>query len=313
MPEQEKKSCPVCGSELSDFGNENDGKDYDCLNCGKYALTRTALAFVKSRIGDCPRFGAVLSYSIRKMQRHQEWPKLDSSQVKRIEQEVTRPDVMKQAGNFVLWLGDNLPAAGIYESKKYEHLRAVLGSFDVNEVAFVISELKDRGIVDSNISQHTLTFKGWEWYHQLKHKSSESSSAFMAMDYKNKNLTTIFLKHFKPAVVKTGFSLERLDERPKAGLIDQRLRVEIRRARFLVVDLTDSNLGAYWEAGFAEGLGKPVIYTCEEGVFDSKGTHFDTNHLHTVKWNFQNPERAAEELKNTIRATLPDVAKMSDD
>jgi len=34
----------------------------------------------------------------------------------------------------------------------------------------------------------------------------------------------------------------------------QRMRLEIRRSRFAVVDLTHGNRGAYWEAGFAEGL-----------------------------------------------------------
>jgi nucleoside 2-deoxyribosyltransferase len=31
--------------------------------------------------------------------------------------------------------------------------------------------------------------------------------------------------------------------------------------------LTNSNNRAYFEAGFAEGLGKPVIYICEEETY----------------------------------------------
>ena len=52
-------------------------------------------------------------------------------------------------------------------------------------------------------------------------------------------------------------------------MIDDRLRVEIQSARFLIADLTHENRGAFWEAGYAEGLGKPVIYTCEESVFNT--------------------------------------------
>jgi nucleoside 2-deoxyribosyltransferase len=89
--------------------------------------------------------------------------------------------------------------------------------------------------------------------------------------------------------------------------------VEIRNARFLIADLTDDNEGAYWEAGFAEGLGKPVIFICEEAKFEEKKTHFDTNHHLTVKWDKGSPQGAAEELKATIRATLPDEARMTDD
>ena len=48
------------------------------------------------------------------------------------------------------------------------------------------------------------------------------------------------------------------------------------------------NQGAYWEAGYAEGLRKPVIYTCKKSVFETEGTHFDTNHRVHVLWDAEN-------------------------
>ena len=83
---------------------------------------------------------------------------------------------------------------------------------------------------------------------------------------------------FRKAVRQAGFELIRLDDSPPAGLIDDRLRVEIQSSDFLIADLTHDNLGAYWEVGYAEGLGKPVVYTCEKTKFDQEETHFDTNH-----------------------------------
>ena len=133
------------------------------------------------------------------------------------------------------------------------------------------------------------------------------------MKYGDSELDRIVREYFRPAVVSTGFELYRLDDIPKAGLIDDRLRVEIRTSRFLISDLTHENAGAYWEAGFAEGLGKPVIYTCEKAKFDSYKTHFDTNHHLTVIWDKEKPELANEQLKATIRATLPDEAKLTDE
>ncbi|HMF48178.1 MAG TPA: hypothetical protein VK603_06015, partial [Candidatus Saccharimonadales bacterium] len=115
------------------------------------------------------------------------------------------------------------------------------------------------------------------------------------------------------AVSLAGFTLETLDERPKAGVIDNRLRVEIQTSRFVVADLTGNNPGAYWEGGFAEGLSKPVFYTCDKAQFDIERTHFDANHLYTVVWKFDQLQTAADELKNAIRATLPDEAKMTDE
>ena len=119
---------------------------------------------------------------------------------------------------------------------------------------------------------------------------------------------------YKEATKKAGFNLIKNDEDRKAGSIDDKIRVNILTSKFIVAELTYGNQGAYWEAGFAEGLGKPVIYSCEKSYFDDKdkGTHFDTNHLHTIIWERDKLEEAAKELKYTIRATLPGDSILED-
>jgi nucleoside 2-deoxyribosyltransferase len=73
---------------------------------------------------------------------------------------------------------------------------------------------------------------------------------------------------------------------------------------FVLVDLTHDNSGAYWEAGYAEGLGKPVIYICEQSKFDAVKTHFDTNHCTTVMWKADEPAVFTEQLVATLRRSL---------
>lgn len=155
---------------------------------------------------------------------------------------------------------------------------------------------------------------GWARFAELRHERSSSKTAFMAMPFGHTDLDSLFRERFAPAVEKTGFRLKRLDEDQPAGLIDDRLRVEIRQSRFLIADLTNGNPGAYWEAGFAEGFGKDVIYTCRKDIFEDKKTapHFDTNHHLTVVRDPNNLDDAANKLKATIRATLPDTATLSD-
>ena len=160
-----------------------------------------------------------------------------------------------------------------------------------------------------------LSFKGWERYEALKRGSTSGNTAFMAMEYGNPELDRIVEEHFCPAVSLTGFTLRRLDDRPKAGLIDDRLRNEIRACRFLIADLSHGNRGAHWEAGYAEGLDKQVIYTCREDVFNDPDhlyhPHFDTNHHTTVTWDPNEIDHACQILKETIRYTFPD-AKQQD-
>ena len=158
-----------------------------------------------------------------------------------------------------------------------------------------------------------LSFAGWEQYERLRTSRRLYHRAFMAMQFGDADLNRVLEEAFKPAAEQAAFKLFKLDEIPRAGLIDDRLRVEIQSSDFLIADLTHDNLGAYWEAGYAEGLGKPVIYTYEKLRFAQRKTHFDTNHHLTVLWDLEHLQEAAEMLKATIRATLPHIARQQDD
>src|SRR5277367_4347886 len=133
---------------------------------------------------------------------------------------------------------------------------------------YLLRALATRGLVHPmNLSQYSdrigLSFEGWRRYEELKRKRVDSRLAFMAMPFRDARLDSVFAA-FGPAVEQTGFALRRIDYAPPAGLVDNRLRTEIRKSRFMVCELTDGNAGAYWEGGFAEGLGRPVIYSCEK-------------------------------------------------
>lgn len=42
-------------------------------------------------------------------------------------------------------------------------------------------------------------------------------------------------------------------------------------------------------------------------------THFDTNHHMAIVWDKENPKESGEQLKATIRATLPALARHRDE
>jgi hypothetical protein len=146
----------------------------------------------------------------------------------------------------------------------------------------------------------------------LGESTRDLGDRFMAMPFGDAALDSLSREHVVPAVAATGFDLRRLDDNPPAGLIDDRLRVEIRTSRFLLANLTGENRDVYWEAGYAEGLGKPVSYVCERDYFQTDHVHFDTNHHHTVLYAAASPEEVALPSKSTIRATLPDEALLED-
>jgi hypothetical protein len=103
-----------------------------------------------------------------------------------------------------------------------------------------------------------------------------------------------------------------LTDHQRAGLIDDQIRAALISARFVVADLTHESFGAYWEAGFADGRGLDVIYTCKREAWQKAKTHFDTNHMTTVLWSPSDLKSSEDEMVGIIRATLRAEAKQSD-
>jgi hypothetical protein len=317
-------NCPLCHGEVVESGSRGfDKKDFNCMVCGKFTLSGTACSRVREHFGPGTTQAAILSHTIRKMQRENEWPALTWDDVQRLANENTVPSAAEQSDNFLRWLGDNLRAPGELVNVTFERVKAIVGAITGEGANFIVRSLLDQDLLDAegHSSHHlrqatvatlTLSLKGWQRYETIRRGASDSRKAFMAMKFGDTTLDSVFRDCFKPAVAQTGFNLVRLDEKPSAGLIDDRLRVEILSSRFLIAELTNDNLGAYWEAGYAEGLGKPVIYTCEKGFFNHAKTHFDTNHHLTVIWDNTGLNEASESLKATIRATLPADAKLTD-
>ena len=57
-----------------------------------------------------------------------------------------------------------------------------------------------------------------------------------------------------------------------------------------------------------------MIYSCQEEFFrdPERGTHFDVTQQQHVLWDEANLEAAAQSLKDCIRVTLPEDAKLED-
>ena len=201
---------------------------------------------------------------------------------------------------------DTLPHAGFGE----------IGIFDERALEILFADLFDQGIMTGQLTPDTmdqfghpvdlnLTLRGWTEYESLKGGIRPGNYGFLAMKFGDQTLETFTSTHLKPYVKEQlGYDLVDIREVSKAGIIDNLLREQIRDSAFIIVDLTHDNSGAYWEAGYAEGLGKPVIYICEEAKFEKNQTHFDTNHCTTVMWSVEDPEDFQHKLVATLRRSL---------
>jgi len=312
----EPATCAVCGTPTIDGRRNDQGSRiyFDCPQCGLFGLGRAADLTLYTLLTD-PRKRAILSYGILKTPRHgEDTTLLDFETCKRIVDAGVLPTPHEQGDNLIRWLGANLAGPGMSLRINFrDHGRNAEVQSETG-FNFVVAGLMNAGLLEGDRlmgpganARVTLTFPGWERFEELR-RGTESRRAFMAMQYRDPLLDRLVNDYFRLAVAQTGFELRRVDDEPRAGLIDDQLRVDIQAARFLIVDLTHGNRGAYWEAGYAEGLGKPVIYTCRHSKFHEM-SHFDTNHRLTVQWDETEIDVAMKKLKATIRATIPEATR----
>ncbi len=318
--------CPICKTSNSEKTKEDSEEIYiNCPRCGhmKFIISfYISIPTIIERINKIhPKNNYLVSHVIRKHYNSEsEFVHINNDFINNAITTFELPNIIEQANNLILFIGDKSFFYSDILKISGEFCLAMIGSCSEDDYMVIQKHLRDSEYISipeqyDNLddffepsSELGLTFAGWEKYNELTNYIDESKYAFMAMDYNDKLLNKICDNHFKKAVAETGFELILLRDRPKAGIIDNYLRVSIKRAKFLIADLTHENNGAYWEAGYAEGLGKHVIYLCKKGI----KSHFDTNHCTTIFWEEDKIKEACEELKSTIRNTFYSEAKQED-
>lgn len=130
-----------------------------------------------------------------------------------------------------------------------------------------------------------ITPAGWDHIYSLRSTNRDSQSAFIAMRFLP-HLTGYCNNYIEPAILDAGYKPIRVDKEQHNDLIDDRIVAGIRKSKFIVADLTENSYGVYYEAGFARGLGLPVLYTCSKEYFEDKdkGVHFNVNHYSFLQW-----------------------------
>lgn len=230
------------------------------------------------------------------------------------------PTTKAQAANLIRIIGEQFAENGdcYFINATIDYAR--IGALNPQMFAQLFHELESKNLVKGMFTKEVtnpqgggiltgttygLTLDGWDRYEAEKIGKFSSKYGFIAMKFGDLELDKFVENIVKPIVKsEVSFDVVHMRDVGRAGLIDNIMRQQIRDAAFVLVDLTHDNSGAYWEAGYAEGLGKPVIYICERKKFDETKTHFDTNHSTTVMWSEDKTEEFKKELIATLRRSL---------
>ena len=183
------------------------------------------------------------------------------------------------------------------------------------EIRFFIEYLEQQGWIavtstGGDWAQVMVTIKGYSHIADVA-VSPDLSQVFVAMWF-SEEMKEPYEKGIRPAIEQLGYDALKIDDKPDVDKIDDEIIGEIRRSRFLVADFTHGDKGprggVYYEAGFAYGLGLPVIRSCRKDIIDRNELHFDVRQYYHVAW--ENPEELRDGLEKRIRALIGEGPKV---
>ncbi len=285
-----QKACPVCKLEETEVISTSDAgrlTSYRCDRCGEFIISNMAEGMVERR-----QLGPKLSAWIRdRNEQVQDNPKIDSDFLKEIEK--TIPNYSPSQKQLILLRHierkTSFPGHSVNVVSNLDFPLA--WASQAEEFTYYLDSLIHRGLLrctdgsidvfDSFAHLVQITPDGWNYLDQHAKSSVLSDQAFVAMSF-SPGLNPIWEYAIQPAVSKSGYKAYRVDAEPHSERIDAKIITEIKNSRFLIADVTEQRPGVYFEAGFAIGIGIPVIWCVRKN--DLEKVHFDTRQYQHIVW-----------------------------
>lgn len=299
-----RQNCPICrdfrGVDL-DVEFDTHTRRVSCPRCGRFRITERASEALGTRTFRSTAY--LLSAATRYASDRDEELLLKEAELDDHIRSVDEPAGIQAAADRLLrWVGDRSGSFGSAVKMSGGEDYPTIAVKDAAEFDYVRGHLLDRGLIRAQRTLgagYEVTPDGWERLDRIGRVTGRSRNAFVAMSFAP-DLRPAYDEGIHPAVEATGYSPVRVDSVEHIGKIDDRIIAEIRQSRFLIADCTLQRPGVYFEAGFALGLGLPVIWSCRTD--DVENLHFDTRQYNHIVW--ATPEDLRNKLSIRIVAAI---------
>lgn len=142
----------------------------------------------------------------------------------------------------------------------------------------------------------------WEKYaHEiisLAERITSSKYVFIIMSFTERPIFKDALAAFREVCGECAYEANRIDELNPEDRVVSGIFSSIRRSAFIIADLSEAKANVYYELGYAQGLGKPVIVTAYKGT----ELPFDVNDVPTIYWESQ------VDFKQKLKAKIVEIA-----
>jgi hypothetical protein len=294
--------CYICGREVEPYSwNRPRGAHIKCSACGEYLLSEYLATLMRQPATDI-RTNYIYSAAIR--EHHENGILLWVEDLQKLRDSVVIPDgPLESIDRILLYVYRKADSAVQHVRLYFQTDYPIAYAKDVGEFEYFVEKAQELKYLErgSDADWVRLGLEGWKRVSELRKDEVKSNQAFVAMWF-SRDLNDAWSEGLKPALEQTGYVPLRIDLSQHNEKIDDRIIAEIRKSGLLVADFTGQRGGVYFEAGFAMGLGKPVIWTCHED--DVENLHFDTRQYNHIVWT--DAADLKEKLMLRIEATLPD-------
>ncbi|HFK1518204.1 TPA: nucleoside 2-deoxyribosyltransferase [Bacillus cereus] len=315
------EKCPVCSTDIPNpqLVGQVRAEFYKCIKCGDFAISDNVRLRLKGeKLGNKKKLAAVLrKRMVRGMGRIMIFQDRPSQELSSFPYPIYLLDDLLE--EYPENVSDRLNESLINLSKlsKFPGDQVIILSQDmplffaqsdsVLELVYIIKQLEQDDLIevatssDAILPAHiTVTVKGWNRIAELeKVNGSETKQVFVAMWF-DSEMDSVYKNAIAMAVKEAGYDPIRIDKVEHNNKIDDEIIAKIKQSKFVIADFTGHRGGVYFEAGYAMGLGKPVIWTCRED--DLTNLHFDTRQYSHIVWKEE--MELKELLLNRIRATI---------
>jgi len=292
--------CCICkrnDPSIVESPHTGDGRNIECPLCGKYKITGSAEACIhkpnmklaawvctQNEHGQTP---TISSYTLGEVNKLPEHSVLDKQTIllRALERRTKHP-------GFVVDLDRGMDYPLVWASC-------------AEELLYLIEALEERKLISrpakgmGAIEHVVIASGGWEFLSSMEAQPAFADQAFVAMWFDGE-MDDAWKQGIEPAVEQAGYRAIRIDKEPHIDRIDAKIVADIKDSRFLIADVTNQRQGVYFEAGYAIGLGRPVIWCVRKD--DLKNVHFDTRQYNHIVWN--TPEELKDKLYQLIRAVI---------
>lgn len=186
-----------------------------------------------------------------------------------------------------------------------------------NELLYCLRYLADKGLIEEESAPrkgdpkqqaaaggltYHLTPAGWAALDTASKPQGQPLAAVsLSLD---RDADVLWNQGLSDGVEEAGYKAVRIDSKEHGNKVTDELIVELRRSAIVVADLTGQAPLAYFEAGLALGLGKPVFWTCEEGEARDKKLWLDARQFVVTTWTREKLDDFARRLAQRLEAAL---------